>query len=492
LTSNYFTLASIVRELKARLEGVRFLNAYSVRANELRLRFETGTLVALLRPISGALFFSSREEHLPKQNIHYFFEDLAGQQLSDISIAERDRIIILAFAEGDIELSFFGTPNARLLKETKSIESFKKSGQAETPRGRGGSPEELLGKRYLREAKERGTDPLELVKKIEQSEKAYIYSKEDDILLSLISLKSLHDGWKVESFDTVDEAVRKVVIARAILTRQAALRKKLLDSVDSEIERLSRSQSEMRKGVENSNRAERYAAIGNALLQVGYTLEQGVDSATLEIEEEPLDVKLDPTLTPYENASRYFERSKAAKASKESLRERSAKLREELSKLEKLRGRIIDAQDTRELEKIERESASGVTKPQASSTSTSKFREFAVAGGMRVLVGKNAKQNDELTTRVAKKDDVWLHARGVPGSHVVLQAGGRKQIPKEAIEQAAEIAAYFSDARTQGLAPVSYALRKYVRKPKGADPGSVIMEREEVVMVVPREPNLKE
>jgi predicted ribosome quality control (RQC) complex YloA/Tae2 family protein len=114
------------------------------------------------------------------------------------------------------------------------------------------------------------------------------------------------------------------------------------------------------------------------------------------------------------------------------------------------------------------------------------FREFTVFGGMKVLVGRNAKQNDELTTHVAKKEDLWLHARGVPGSHVVLQSGGRKQIPKEAIEQAAELAAFYSEAKTQSLAPVSYTLKKYVRKPKGAGPGAVVMEREEVIMVEPR------
>src|SRR5947208_181394 len=124
----------------------------------------------------------------------------------------------------------------------------------------------------------------------------------------------------------------------------------------------------------------------------------------------------------------------------------------------------------------------------AEADAISRFRNFTVIGGFRVLVGKNAKQNDELTMKIAKKEDLWFHARHVPGSHVILQAHNAKQIPKEAIEQAAEIAAYFSDAKTQKHAPVAYTKRKFVRKPKGAAPGAVLLEREEVVIVTPRVP----
>jgi predicted ribosome quality control (RQC) complex YloA/Tae2 family protein len=92
---------------------------------------------------------------------------------------------------------------------------------------------------------------------------------------------------------------------------------------------------------------------------------------------------------------------------------------------------------------------------------------------------------------VAKKEDLWFHARHVPGSHVVLQTNNAKQIPKEAIEQTAEIAAYFSDAKTQKHAPVAYTKKKFVRKPRGAAPGAVLLEKEEVVIVTPRIPEEK-
>ena len=200
---------------------------------------------------------------------------------------------------------------------------------------------------------------------------------------------------------------------------------------------------------------------------------------------------LEPTRSAWENAAQYFERSKRARAAKEELRARTTTAKAELVRIGTLLASVREASDLRALEQLEPQvlAQAGVAAAAGNNDGATHFREFVVAGGLKVLVGKNAKQNDELTAHVAKKEDIWLHARGVPGSHVVLQCGKRPNVPKEAIEQAAEIAAYFSDARPQPLAPVSYTRRKYVRKPKGADPGAVIVEREEVIMVRPKMPS---
>ncbi|MBL7961359.1 DUF814 domain-containing protein, partial [bacterium] len=116
------------------------------------------------------------------------------------------------------------------------------------------------------------------------------------------------------------------------------------------------------------------------------------------------------------------------------------------------------------------------------------FREFVVPGNWRVFVGQNDTKNDQLTFKFAKSDDYWFHARGVPGSHVVLKRDGRKDNPgKQAIETTASIAAFFSKAKSSSLVPVAYTLRKYVRKRKGSRPGQVIIEREEVVIVPPKD-----
>ena len=117
------------------------------------------------------------------------------------------------------------------------------------------------------------------------------------------------------------------------------------------------------------------------------------------------------------------------------------------------------------------------------------FRRFALPGGFEAWVGKNAKGNAELTTRYAQPHDLWLHARGVPGSHVVIRRDSKTVMPdRRAVEMAAALAAYHSNAKTQSLVPVIVTERKYVRPIKGGPPGLVRIDREDVVLVEPKRP----
>jgi predicted ribosome quality control (RQC) complex YloA/Tae2 family protein len=116
-------------------------------------------------------------------------------------------------------------------------------------------------------------------------------------------------------------------------------------------------------------------------------------------------------------------------------------------------------------------------------------RRFELPGGWIVLVGRSNQENDTLTHRIARPEDLWFHARGVAGSHVVLRRAGRKDAPgKRTIEQAAAIAAYYSKARTSRMAPVMYTEKRHVRKPRKTAPGLAVCTREKVVMVEPRLP----
>jgi predicted ribosome quality control (RQC) complex YloA/Tae2 family protein len=109
-------------------------------------------------------------------------------------------------------------------------------------------------------------------------------------------------------------------------------------------------------------------------------------------------------------------------------------------------------------------------------------------GKYEIWSGKSAKSNDQLTSH-AHKEDIWLHARGVAGSHTVIRMGNNKDFPpQQVLLKAASYAAYYSKARGMKSAPVMYTKCKYVRKPKGAAPGAVVVEREEVLMVPPMKP----
>jgi predicted ribosome quality control (RQC) complex YloA/Tae2 family protein len=107
--------------------------------------------------------------------------------------------------------------------------------------------------------------------------------------------------------------------------------------------------------------------------------------------------------------------------------------------------------------------------------------------GLTILVGKNSRQNEEVTFRRASGDDLWFHARGVPGAHVIIRRGGQ-EVPEATLHQAAGLAAYYSQARQATRAAVDYTQRRHVRRIKGARPGLVTYDHEQTVHVTPRGP----
>jgi predicted ribosome quality control (RQC) complex YloA/Tae2 family protein len=118
----------------------------------------------------------------------------------------------------------------------------------------------------------------------------------------------------------------------------------------------------------------------------------------------------------------------------------------------------------------------------------SRFRMFDLGDGYILYVGKNAANNDELTLRFAKPNDLWFHARGSSGSHAVLRLNKEEKVPKHIMQKAASITAYYSGSKKAKYTPVCYTYKKYVHKPKGANPGSVTLSREEVMMAEPKLP----
>jgi predicted ribosome quality control (RQC) complex YloA/Tae2 family protein len=106
--------------------------------------------------------------------------------------------------------------------------------------------------------------------------------------------------------------------------------------------------------------------------------------------------------------------------------------------------------------------------------------------GYEIWIGRNAKNNDLLTQKYAFKEDLWLHAKDVTGSHVIIKYQAGKNFPEPVIEKAAELAAYYSRMRTDSFCPVIYTPKKYVRKPKGLPEGAVVIDKEKVLMVEPR------
>jgi predicted ribosome quality control (RQC) complex YloA/Tae2 family protein len=259
-----------------------------------------------------------------------------------------------------------------------------------------------------------------------------------------------------------------------------------------QLERIQRTLNSVRTEAVGASRVLEYEQYGMALMANLQDLHQGDDEAHIVLESSPLRIRLDPRLSPVKNAQRYFEKAKRARSAAVKTAERIQELEGQLLSGQALLGIVEEVTSTEDLRKVMKDQAGSLAAFGIGAKGQPEqfpFRRFVVDGGFEVWAGKSSRNNDELTLHHAKPNDLWFHARGASGSHVILRTGSGSGEPgKKAKEQAAAIAAYYSKMRTSGLVPVAMTERRYVRKPKGSEPGSVTLERERVIFVKPQLP----
>jgi predicted ribosome quality control (RQC) complex YloA/Tae2 family protein len=196
-------------------------------------------------------------------------------------------------------------------------------------------------------------------------------------------------------------------------------------------------------------------------------------------------IKLPEKESPQKYAERLYKKNKNRQIEQRFLAERAAAKKTEITHLETLAEQLAGIRTSRELRQFSKENAFLTVNKQEEPASP--FRLFETEG-FKILVGKSARNNDQLTQKHTYKEDLWLHAKDVAGSHVVVKYQAGKNFPETVIEKAAQLAAWYSKRKNDSLCPVLYTPKKYVRKPKGAEPGAVIVEREKVILVKPENP----
>lgn len=196
-----------------------------------------------------------------------------------------------------------------------------------------------------------------------------------------------------------------------------------------------------------------------------------------------IEIKLKPLLSLQKNAEIYYRKAKNQKIEVQKTIETIATKEKELAKLELLLSEINNAENIKEITKKTTNEKLLVPKQKIAQQTPYHEHEHE---GFKIWIGKNAQQNDVLTLKFAHKEDLWLHAKDSPGSHVIIKFQAGKIIPKTVIEQAASWAAFFSKRKNEGLVPVIVTSKKFVRKPKGLPQGSVIVDKEDVILVKPQ------
>ena len=286
-----------------------------------------------------------------------------------------------------------------------------------------------------------------------------------------------------------EELVRDA-LAREEQAGVAARRKVLVARLRSRVQKLRRTLSAVEEDAARAVRAGAERARAELLLPVASRLPRGAREARVpdwsRVDEEgrpaEVPIALDPALSAAENAQRWLRRAKRYQAAAERIESRRTEVREELSRAESLLARAESAQDAGQLAAVEAEAPAAAPGRKAQAAPRLPYRKFISQSGAPILVGRSARDNDTLTLRLARGNDLWLHARGMQGAHVVVPGPGESPDPR-ALGDAALLAAHFSSARGQEGVEVAWTRCKHVRKPKGSAPGSVMVTQEKVLRV---------
>lgn len=283
--------------------------------------------------------------------------------------------------------------------------------------------------------------------------------------------------------EALDECARAASQESTLAQESEALKRWLREKLTKTRAALERTQTAL-------NQAQHYEVLqreGELILANLRQLQKGMTEATLEdfLDRAPQNVKLDPALSPVENAQKKFERYKKLKRGETKLQERRERLQQELQYLESVESSW--EQSEADLSEIRNElQAQGYLESSRAfgkeAARAAEPRAFFI-GGYRVFVGRSSRQNDALI-REAAREDYWLHARDRAGAHVIIKNPQQREIPPDVLEQAAQLAAYYSKGRDAKQVPVSYTRVKYLRKPKGARPGLVLVSQEEGTLLV--------
>lgn len=308
----------------------------------------------------------------------------------------------------------------------------------------------------------------------------------------VIELTSFQEG--SETFPEVNQMLDAFFSGKAERDRVKQQTKDLYRLIKNEKDKNERKLKKHRQTVQKAEKADHYQKLGELLTANMHAVKKGDKEITVvdyyDPEQKELTIELDPNKTPSENAQRYFKTYTKLKNSKKIMEEEIAKTEEEIAYLEQILHQI-DTASPEDIEEIREElrEEGYIRKQKTRKNYKNKPKkpvpeQYVSSDGTIILVGKNNKQNEYVTMKAANRNDIWLHTKDIPGSHVVV----RSEDPSEqTLLEAAQLAAYFSKSKYSSTVPVDYTHIRHVQKPNGAKPGFVTYENQKTIFVTPDE-----
>ncbi|UII57358.1 NFACT family protein [Cytobacillus spongiae] len=313
-------------------------------------------------------------------------------------------------------------------------------------------------------------------------------NKEAFYLLPLTHMEGTH-----KQYSSLSEMLDRYYFGKAERDRVKQQANDLERFLINEKEKNEKKILKLQNTLKEAKDANKYQLFGELITANIYAIEKGMKAVEVmnyyDENQAMMTIPLDERKTPSENAQKFFTKYQKAKNALKVVQEQIEKAADELAYFEGLIQQM-EVASTKDIEEIREELVEGSyikdrqKKHKKKPNSKPQVDSFFATDGTEILVGKNNKQNDYLTHKLASRDEIWLHTKDIPGSHVVI----RSKEPEEAtILEAASLAAYYSKARSSSSVPVDFTKIRYVKKPSGSKPGYVIYDNQQTVYVTPDE-----
>lgn len=294
------------------------------------------------------------------------------------------------------------------------------------------------------------------------------------------------------TYETLGELLDRVFFARAKRDRVKQQAGDLERWLQNELNKLKLKQKKLQKDYERAQNLEQFQLYGELLMANLYNFSKGAEFVDVENyyseQAEKVRIPVSPRKSPIENAQSYYTKYNKAKTALIMIEEQKKKAADDIDYLEMLTQQVQQASPA-DIEEIREELAEqGLLRIRQAKRKKKPTKpdpeKFTSSTGVPISVGKNNKQNDYLTFKIGKRNEIWLHTKDIPGSHVVIHS----ENPDETtLKEAAMLCAYFSKARDSSSVPVDYTEIRHVKKPNGAKPGFVIYFEQKTIYVTPDE-----
>ncbi|MEN8191621.1 MAG: NFACT RNA binding domain-containing protein [Bacteroidota bacterium] len=529
---NYYYLNRAVTELNELLKGAEVTEIFSQDKNLLLLSIPTRDYPYRHLEISTNFslpYLQLKYDHRKaKKNVVEFTKISLPEKIKKISIADNDRIINIEMSASKLIFSIMGgKTNIYFIKGDEIIDQFKRSKSEDDiikrihqhnfistsilhdidlkllksyDIKRIRTTNSFISKEILHELSTRNKSDDQLVENFHQilseiyhDKIKVFYSENEDkvrfIPFSFSSFQSSNDEFILKSYN---ESLQRFIGEHHRYEKLKKTKKEIEKFLLKELERTSNKLNKLHSRISLGDKSEEYYNLANLLSLNRFNLKKGLEFIEVDnlIDGNKIKIKLNPKNTPQESIDYYFTKAKDEKINfakslslyNETERKYSTILqnKQDFDKADNL-DKLLSIKDKLKI--------SNRRKPSKKMEYNVKLKEYLIDNKYKVLVGKDSKSNDLLSTKIAKQNDYWFHARGLPGSHVVLRVDNPKEgIPKNILKIAAQITAFHSKSKTAKLAPVSYTFGKYVRKKKGMEPGKVLLMKENVLLVRPEIP----